>query len=341
MLPLTGITTTLISATLGHGTNDVGKLCTSNKINKWSKHKPVKGTTFKGANGDCGLSITSSNSIAGILNIISTGTTWSYDKPTGGATYPYRLGDFRNYNHTAESPITVDVPEIAYISAGSTQVSMFYTEDDYSINISDIDSIKNTYMGAYMVSTNGTTSARMITATSPILSGVTYVDIPISDISAGNYYIYPLLSDTVNTSTLSIPGGIIYYPLDSVTKSNITIKSTSSNIMIIINCSWLNDDHNTNEIIYTIEITNSGGSSTTLTNCYTFVKFFEHDIADNLVMGETQTSRGNITVPANSTYTINGSATAYYSDSPSGYNVWFTSLSPANEVFEYVFDSNI
>ncbi len=105
---------------------------------------------------------------------------------------------------------------------------MFFTEDDYSVNISDIDSIKNCYFGAYLVSTNGTTGARMITATSPIVNGVTYVDIPISDISAGSYYVYPLLSDTTNTSTLSIPSGIIYYPLDSISRSDLLIKSLNS-----------------------------------------------------------------------------------------------------------------
>jgi hypothetical protein len=343
MLPYTGITTSLVSSTLGHGSNDIGTLCSSNKINKWSKYKPVRNTTgtgnyWKATDGNCGLNIPSTNSITGIINYVTSGTTWNYLQPQGGSTSPYRLGDFRNYNHTAESPIAVDVPLESYISAGSTQVSMFYNEDTYTVTLTDIDSIKNTYMGAYLVSTNGSTGARMITATSPVISGVTYVDVPISDLNAGNYYIYPLLSDTVNTSTLSIPGGIIYYPLDSVTRSSITIKSTSSNISVIITTSWYNDDHNTNQIIYTIEITNNSASSTTLTNCYTFVKFFDHDLTDNIVLGETQTSRGNITVSGNSTYTINGSATAYYDDSPNGYNVWFSSLSPNIQQFEYVFD---
>lgn len=344
-LGTTGITTTLVANTIGVGSNDTGTLCSSSNINKWSKFKPVKyngtGNFWKAADGNCGLSITSSNSIAGITNLVNTGTTWIYNKPTGGATSPYRLGDFRGYNHSAESPIAVDVPLESYISAGSTQVSMFLNEDDYTVKLSDIDSIKNTYFGAYLVGTNGTTGARMITATSPLISGVTYLDIPINDLNTGNYYIYPLLSDTVNTSTLSIPGGIIYYPLDGVTKSNITIKSTSSNITVMITCGWYNDDHTTNEIIYSVEITNNSASSTILTNCYTSVKFFEHDITDNMVMGETQTSRGNITVAGNSTYTINGSATAYYDDSVNGFNVWFTSVTPAIQAFEFVFDPTL
>ncbi len=114
--------------------------------------------------------------------------------------------------------------------------------------------------------------------------------------------------------------------------------STSSNIAIAISAQWLNDDITTNTIVYTIDIINSGGGSVTLTNCYSSVRFAEKSAIDNYVMGETQTSRGNITVPANSTYTISGSATAYYDDSPSGFNVWFTSISPNIQVFESVFE---
>lgn len=343
MIQTTGITTSLVGQTLGLASTDIGTLCSSSKINKWSKFKPVKyaginSNYWKATDGNCGLSIPTANSITTLTNLVNTGVTWNYDKPTGGATSPYRLGDFRGYNHSAESPIAVDVPETAYQSNGSIQVSMFLNEDDYTVKLSDIDSIKNTFLGAYLVGTNGTTGARMITATSPLINGVTYVDIPISDLSFGNYYIYPLLSDTVNTSTLSIPGGVIYYPLDSVNKYSVTIKDVSDNVTVTINCQWLNDDHTTNQIVYSVDIYNNTASSITLTNCYTAVRFFDNMATDPYVMGETQTSRGNITVPANSDYYINDTVTAYYDDSANGFNVWFTAVSPNIEVFEFVFD---
>ena len=36
-LGTTGISTTLVANTIGTGSNDVGTLCTSNKISKWSR----------------------------------------------------------------------------------------------------------------------------------------------------------------------------------------------------------------------------------------------------------------------------------------------------------------
>ena len=36
-LGTTGISTTLVANTIGVGSNDAGTLCTSDKINKWSK----------------------------------------------------------------------------------------------------------------------------------------------------------------------------------------------------------------------------------------------------------------------------------------------------------------
>ena len=40
-LGTTSITTTLVGNTIGVASKDVGTLCSSSSINKWSKHKPV------------------------------------------------------------------------------------------------------------------------------------------------------------------------------------------------------------------------------------------------------------------------------------------------------------
>ena len=40
-LPTTGITTTMVSQAIGLASNNVGALCSSSNINKWSKWKPV------------------------------------------------------------------------------------------------------------------------------------------------------------------------------------------------------------------------------------------------------------------------------------------------------------
>ena len=40
VLPITGISTSMIREALSENTNNVGGLCNSNKVNRWSKRKP-------------------------------------------------------------------------------------------------------------------------------------------------------------------------------------------------------------------------------------------------------------------------------------------------------------
>ena len=99
-LGTTNISTTLVGTTLGTSSRDVGTLCTHSAINKWSKFKPVNlpqvvgvdETQLKAIN--YGLTFPRTN----VFNVIAT-QKWTYDKPTGGAASPYRLGDFRQYHH--------------------------------------------------------------------------------------------------------------------------------------------------------------------------------------------------------------------------------------------------
>ena len=96
------------------------------KLNKWSKHKPVKYSNpfpldeddydrlysdklywWKAYNGLCGFKEDSIkfNSIDALIQAYQNGNTYVYELPTGGQQYPYRLGDFRGYNTEAKSPI--------------------------------------------------------------------------------------------------------------------------------------------------------------------------------------------------------------------------------------------
>src|SRR5574344_2027594 len=102
-LGTTNISTTLVSQTIGVASRDVGTLCSSSLINKWSKYKPViypvvstTGITdwWKAADGNCGLSITEYSNINDLVAAITNGVVWEYNKPTGGISSPYRLGDF-------------------------------------------------------------------------------------------------------------------------------------------------------------------------------------------------------------------------------------------------------
>ena len=113
------ITTTLVATTIGEATNDVGALCRSSKVNRWSKRKPIKkskkvglidtdydpsGTGY-GGNGSYGITIPS---LASTIDSTYASANWAYDKPTGLSSSPYRLGDFRRYEHAAPTPLLQD-----------------------------------------------------------------------------------------------------------------------------------------------------------------------------------------------------------------------------------------
>ena len=111
-LPTTNITTTLVANTLGVTTRNVGELCTSSKINMWSRRKPVRDTRLvidsytdigKGADGMCGLILPPWEGDDTLLTY--------YGQPRGHSSYfpePYRLGDFRGYFHNNRTlPVTL------------------------------------------------------------------------------------------------------------------------------------------------------------------------------------------------------------------------------------------
>lgn len=107
-LGTTDITTTAVGNAIGNISRNVGVLCTSTTINKWSKNRP------------------------GYLTIVTQ--ELAYQAPRGGAyTDPrgtdsesgtdkegYKLGDFRGYNHSAQIPYCDFVSGIIRYAYGTT-----------------------------------------------------------------------------------------------------------------------------------------------------------------------------------------------------------------------------
>lgn len=116
-----------VRTVLGESVNTLSGLCTSSKINPWSKCKPVKfdnatpdrsssGSWWKANDNRCGFVVpmyaTASDATTNAVN-----EAWDYAPPTGG-TYPYRLYDFADYVHNAVVPINVQVPSKAVYTGG-------------------------------------------------------------------------------------------------------------------------------------------------------------------------------------------------------------------------------
>lgn len=147
-----GIITSPISVTdirtaLGQSSNDVGTLCKSSSINMLSKYKPViyaamntddNPNWWKTSAGNCGINIPQ---LASIQN--PSAQKWTYQPPTGGTASPYRMSDFRNYNHNATPdlcsghrvPLNIDL-----LASTSFTIGADFTQNPNSLSVSDLDS---------------------------------------------------------------------------------------------------------------------------------------------------------------------------------------------------------
>ena len=93
------ITTTLVATTIGEVTNDVGALCRSSKVNRWSRFRPGYWRI-----------------IEGVVSFIAPNSLLTDER--FGIPFSYYLGDFRSYNNNAQplqlqsiSPVIVSIPE--------------------------------------------------------------------------------------------------------------------------------------------------------------------------------------------------------------------------------------
>lgn len=112
-LPSTGLSMSMVEREVGTYTNYLSSLCLSPNINPASKYKPVDFPTTSGITEtqrkttNYGLGLTStntnlySNNLADLYNIATTTNDYYYHRPKGGSSSPYRLGDYRQYNHNA------------------------------------------------------------------------------------------------------------------------------------------------------------------------------------------------------------------------------------------------
>lgn len=98
------ISVMFVRNTIDHPSVDVGTLCSSHKINKYSRYRPGYWTLLN--------QVLTFNLPAGGSALDPRGT----DPNTGLNTQVYKLGDFRFYNHNAYAPyVSGDPEEIVYI----------------------------------------------------------------------------------------------------------------------------------------------------------------------------------------------------------------------------------
>lgn len=146
-----GISTSEIAACLGDYRvtargRDIGLLCSSPKINKWAKCKPVRYSTFSPLtdeyrqDADYGLDVSSAHdtSYEGIIaKAIANGCEYGYLRPRG-LSYgePFRTLDFDGYNHKAEAPYRYTLSHLKGDAEGWVDV---YLADNADLTLADLD----------------------------------------------------------------------------------------------------------------------------------------------------------------------------------------------------------
>lgn len=324
-LALTGIKTEIVAQAIGLASGNVGELClgrfttepeTSNRINKWSKYKPVKfnsvapdrsGTWWRSTDGNCGLNIPNYSTMDMMFTALrGAGVTWNYLTPAGGASQPFRISDFGGYEHAAQPPL---VPMILnskyYASFGKIGTALsLRVQSAYELTISDIGITHNLgsmYFGVAICKKNTAGYKYMTENANIVANGGGHIDIPISS-ELGTYEVVYFLAKNVKSS-FSAPDIVnTFIPVPNAMQL-VTIEQSS--ISVSVKGTFALQTAN-----YTITIYNTYGAPVAINGCSITFRYKDKAPSDDLVMGEKIKSLGDVVVPADSSITLTGTISA-------------------------------
>ena len=215
-----------VKSVLGESSNDLATLCKSAKINKWSPHKPVHSSKLFDLNAaDFGiidktfkLIVPSYSRLEDLCRdaIIKT-PSYAYEKPKGGSSSPYRLGDFKEYN-------SIITRGWNYNNANVDNSSMYYyAREDHGggiyLNLWDFYVFNSCYFGVAAIDQQGNVAA-FITNAQRCNSGYCNASAyKMNNIGNGVFYIIPFMSNTPFTSVRYDSANTrpaIFYPIDGL-----------------------------------------------------------------------------------------------------------------------------
>ena len=177
-----------LASVLGISGTSLADACRSSAINKWAKYKPVRypnintvpgwdsannrwgsgAIWWKATDGLCGFSTdvgtefgtpTDSQAKPWSYKLIHGELGWTYNKPTGGSSAPYRLTDFACYYHDAIAPYGDIGATTIYIDQnGDARIDWEVVDVDsyYNLKLTDIqpggNSLSDLYLGVILYS---------------------------------------------------------------------------------------------------------------------------------------------------------------------------------------------
>lgn len=261
IIPKTGITTTVVKNVLGISTNKVSELCTSDKINMWSRMKPVHilntpfpnrlGMWWKGSNSNAGINLPE-----GIVNYnqIPEAMTpdnkngWGYERPSGKSFSPYRLADFMEYKSDALPPIHAfsvqDKVEKDGILQGRVMVSPISSDktgpgsvtlDDIRGGVDQVD-LGNYYLGMLITDSGGTILGRVVGGKG---TDKLSTDYSVKGLTVNKPYMaYPFLA-RVPMGQYETDMSNTYYTLPNSAPYEFIVSGTSLQVKITLTAKWV------------------------------------------------------------------------------------------------------
>jgi hypothetical protein len=221
-LGTTNLSTSLISSTLGVSSHDVGTLCKSTSINMWAIYKPVVSNVIDATMTDCTIfDGTNANfmmmknvnfglnpnitSLAAVTTSYQTAQTftgqtyptltpWTYTPPTGGASSPYRMGDFRAYNPAA-TPFLLYNSDFSFIKETGILATSWQPAIRYGF-----DSGSQVVSGTLSVAGSEIPLNQLVIGGNNLMDGSWSFGLLFVNNQSGNNYNYVVIGNYVNNS---------------------------------------------------------------------------------------------------------------------------------------------
>lgn len=286
-----------VKLALAETANSVGGLCTSPKINKWSRWKPVRHQKRADINetdlfnAKYGISLLEYSSVNSLISSMESGITpiWEYSKPRGGDfNEPYRLGDFRGYKDDAIPAIaSMTVTDRVQKTGSNNTIQGTLLISDPSpgeLGWNDLNLSGRKLGLAVKRGTNIYTAVANSESDSSVEINVNTENMPV-----GTYRGYLFLTNPLGT--LSDVAGIDNHP-----HGGFPVEVIQTTMTLSIRAIW--DNVNTNDVHIEIRTNNTTGNSINLLNSVLSVRFGMNDCDSALQQHEKSFSLGTLTSPS-------------------------------------------
>lgn len=157
-LPYKGLTFEIVAKELGEKSLKLSDLCTSKNINLFAWRKPFAYAANKVEMDDyqAWRGRAYGFQLAPQIERPTSGqelAEMSYNPPSGGTSEPFRLGDFRGYDHHAKSPITLNITT-EYDDISPTVCRLTFNQLDGQLTLSEIFNTQGLYLTFIYVNAN-------------------------------------------------------------------------------------------------------------------------------------------------------------------------------------------